>query len=70
MMIKRKAFVQILAVLALCGTARAEYPESTITMIVPLAAGGGTDVAARMVAKSLEKEIRGQIVVQNRTGSS
>lgn len=61
------------ALAALCMTtaaARAEYPERPITMIVPLAAGGGTDISARTVAKHLEKEIGGTIVVINKTGAA
>lgn len=50
--------------------AHAQYPNRPITMLVPLAAGGGTDISARTVARSLEKEIGGHIAVINKTGAA
>jgi tripartite-type tricarboxylate transporter receptor subunit TctC len=44
------------------------YPKKAITLIVPYAAGGGTDLTARALAKATEKHIRQPIVVVNRTG--
>lgn len=61
------------ALITLCVTvpvAKAAYPERPITMIVALAAGGGTDISARTVAKYLETELGGHIVVINKTGAS
>ena len=39
----------------LCGSALAQstYPAKTITMVVPTAAGGTTDLSARMLAQAL-----------------
>ena len=37
--------------------ARAAFPEQPITLIVPWAAGGGTDAIARMIGSMLEKEM-------------
>jgi len=48
----------------------AEYPEKPITLIVPWAAGGGTDATARIIAKALEEELGETINVVNRTGGS
>jgi tripartite-type tricarboxylate transporter receptor subunit TctC len=45
------------------------FPDRPITLIVPFAAGGGTDITARTVAKFLEKEFSQSVVVQNRTGA-
>jgi tripartite-type tricarboxylate transporter receptor subunit TctC len=70
MMITRRLLAGTIALLALSVTARAEYPDHPVTMIVPLAAGGGTDVAARIVAKYLETEINGPVVVLNKTGAA
>lgn len=50
--------------------AQAEYPERPITLIVPFAAGGGTDISARTIAQYLEKEINGRIVVVNKPGAA
>ena len=51
----------IMLALALCAVAApasaADYPDHTIRMIVPFAAGGGTDVLARIIADSLQQEM-------------
>jgi tripartite-type tricarboxylate transporter receptor subunit TctC len=39
--------------LSIAGTARAEYPERPIRMIVPFPPGGVTDVVARLVAERI-----------------
>ena len=48
--------------------AQAQYPERNITLIVPYAAGGGTDVTARMLARDLEAELGKPVTVENRAG--
>jgi tripartite-type tricarboxylate transporter receptor subunit TctC len=64
----------VLAMLAAIGgfrsPAAAAFPDRPITLIVPWAAGGGTDAVARMVASMLEKELAVPINVVNRTGGS
>ena len=56
--------------LAMSSTASAKgYPEKPITMIVPYAPGGGTDVLARIVARGLEENIGQPVVVENRPGA-
>jgi tripartite-type tricarboxylate transporter receptor subunit TctC len=60
-----------LALLALAGCGRpADYPSRPLTMIVPWAAGGGTDAVARVVASLMEKELGRPVNVVNRTGGS
>jgi tripartite-type tricarboxylate transporter receptor subunit TctC len=49
--------------------AHAAWPERPITMIVAFPAGGGTDVAARTLARFLERELGQSIVVLNRGGA-
>jgi tripartite-type tricarboxylate transporter receptor subunit TctC len=44
------------------------YPARPIRMIAPISAGGGADVAARLLAKSLTEALRQQVVVDNRPG--
>ncbi|MFZ7103891.1 MAG: Bug family tripartite tricarboxylate transporter substrate binding protein [Peptococcaceae bacterium] len=44
------------------------YPEKPVEIIVPYAAGGGQDIAARVAAKYLEKYLGQRIVVTNVTG--
>jgi tripartite-type tricarboxylate transporter receptor subunit TctC len=57
-----------LVVLSAAATAHA-FPDRPITLIVPFAAGGGTDITGRTVARFLEREFGQPVVVQNRTGA-
>ncbi len=56
------------ALLATPLMAFAEYPDKPIQLIVPWAAGGGSDAAARGIAAALEEELGTTINVVNRTG--
>jgi tripartite-type tricarboxylate transporter receptor subunit TctC len=48
----------------------ANYPDHTIRMIVPFAAGGGTDVLARIIAQNLNSKWGQPVVVENQPGAS
>jgi tripartite-type tricarboxylate transporter receptor subunit TctC len=50
--------------------AQGTYPTKTITMLVPSAPGGTTDLAARMVAEPLSKALGQVVVVENRAGAN
>ena len=59
--------------LALCLTALplatwAAWPERPITIVVPAAAGGTTDIAARVLAEKMAKDLGTSIVVENKGG--
>jgi len=56
--------------LALATAARAEFPERPLKMLVGFSAGGGTDVAARIVAPGLSEALGQAVVVENRPGAS
>jgi len=45
------------------------YPDHAIRLIVPFAAGGGTDIMARIIAQDVGKELGQTIVVENRPGA-
>ncbi len=49
--------------------ARAWEPDRPLSMIVAYAAGGGTDTAARLLARVLEKDLGQPVVVVNRAGA-
>ncbi|TCR61124.1 tripartite tricarboxylate transporter substrate-binding protein [Bosea sp. BK604] len=57
--------------LAFTGGAQAQgtYPTKPITMIVPFAAGGPTDIIARIVSEHMSKTLGQQIVVENVAGA-
>jgi tripartite-type tricarboxylate transporter receptor subunit TctC len=45
------------------------YPDRTITMVVPFAAGGPTDTVARLVAEAMSKDLGQQVIVENVGGA-
>ena len=71
---RRAALVQLAAIsLALAPSARValalDYPTRPAHIIVGLAAGGPTDLVARVVAQWLSEHLSNQFVVENRTGA-
>ena len=45
------------------------YPERTITMIVPFAAGGAADVTGRIIAEGMQKHLGQTIIIENVGGA-
>lgn len=52
------------------GVAAAGYPDRPIKLVVPQAAGGGTDVIGRLWADYLARQLKTPVVVENRPGAN
>ncbi|MGE8659623.1 MAG: Bug family tripartite tricarboxylate transporter substrate binding protein [Achromobacter sp.] len=50
--------------------AHAAWPEKPITLIVPWAAGGSTDILARVLSEGLTQSLGQPVIVENRSGAS
>src|SRR4051794_31905273 len=44
---------------------RAEYPERPITIVVCFPAGGGTDIAARLIQPALQEALGKPVIIEN-----
>jgi tripartite-type tricarboxylate transporter receptor subunit TctC len=68
-----KRLAKLLAAAAFAMTASAAaaqtYPDRTITIVVPFAAGGPTDTVTRLIAEAMSKDLGQQIVVENVGGA-
>ena len=51
------------------GTAQAQYPDKQITMVVCFPAGGGTDIAARIINTPLGEALGKPVIIENRGGA-
>lgn len=74
MKLPRRRFLYLAAGLAalpvLSRNAEAQtYPTRPVTVVVPFAAGGGSDLLARLVAQRLEKSLGKPFVIENKPGA-
>jgi tripartite-type tricarboxylate transporter receptor subunit TctC len=58
------------ALAVLPGLSMAAYPEKTISLVVPWAAGGSTDILARLLAQHMTQSLGQSVIVENRSGAS
>lgn len=62
-------FAALAVALAGPPAAAQSYPERPVTLVVPYAAGGPSDIIARLVGDSMSKTLGQQIVIENVTGA-
>lgn len=69
--IPRRVISQLMPWLFLCATAHAQtpWPSKPVTIVVPFAAGGGTDIGARILAQRLSQSWGQAVVVDNKGGA-
>ncbi|MCV2447734.1 Bug family tripartite tricarboxylate transporter substrate binding protein [Paracoccus sp. DMF] len=67
--ITRRLLLGAAMALGLAGAARAEFPDRQITLVIPFAAGGSTDVVGRIVADKMGAALGQQVIVQNVGGA-
>ncbi|MBH5371937.1 Bug family tripartite tricarboxylate transporter substrate binding protein [Bradyrhizobium glycinis] len=69
----RSAVLVSSALLAVAGLsaapARAEYPEKIVKIVVPFAAGGGTDIVARTTAQEIQTDLGKPVIIENKPGA-
>jgi tripartite-type tricarboxylate transporter receptor subunit TctC len=68
-MLKKILFTLCVALVGL-SPAQAAWPDRTITLIVPWAPGGSTDILARLLADYLTRSIGQTVIVDNKAGAS
>lgn len=70
-MISRRILLLSALLLSLASGAHAQdtYPTRPITLIVPFAAGGSTDVIARVVGEAMHRELGQPVIIENRAGA-
>lgn len=64
-----KAWIAVVAT-TVCAIAGAQdFPTKPVTMLIPFAAGGPTDVIGRVLAQSMSKTLGQTVIVENATGA-
>ncbi len=69
MMFKKILFTLCVALVGIA-PAQAAWPERTVTLIVPWAPGGSTDILARMLSDYLTRSLGQTFIVENKAGAS
>ncbi|MDC7786669.1 tripartite tricarboxylate transporter substrate binding protein [Rhodoplanes sp. TEM] len=64
------AAVALLVAAASPGAAADKFPDRTVKIVVPFAAGGGVDTLARLLAERMQGKLGVNVIVENRAGAS
>ena len=64
------ALIGFVACTLLVNSASADYPDKVVRIVVPVAAGGGVDVMARLLAQRLSERLGQQFIIENRAGAA
>jgi tripartite-type tricarboxylate transporter receptor subunit TctC len=68
-MLSVKKTVISLLMLAPCAALAADFPNKPVTIVVPYSAGGSTDVAARILAEGMSKQLAKPVIIDNKPGA-
>ncbi len=67
----RRALLAASVLMVTCGMAAAQsWPSRPITIVIPFAPGGGTDVATRAIATLMGQELKTSFVIDNKPGGN
>ncbi len=69
-MLRLRALCGVMLVCLAATTAQAAYPDRNITLIVPFAPGGPTDIIARIISAAFQKSLGQSVIVDNRGGAA
>lgn len=71
-LIRRRTLLAALPALAAGGAAWSQtaFPSRPVTLVVPFAAGGGTDLVARVIAQHMESTLGQPVLVENKAGAN
>ena len=66
---KRWLMLGIIGVVSTLSYGQGQYPNKPVTLLVPWAAGGGSDIVLRVLAESAAKHLGQRIIIENKPGA-